>query len=144
MASPKYSFIFVTPEEFENCRTASDGAATTASWPVTGAACQPPRTFSAPVGVMSKLKKKNESLAISSHDSTLHNAPVTTPVFPYWMSANNSYLFMRIHFLLRYYFCSHPAFRPRLGVQPLRNILKLLRNIPNFQPPAQPTLILTG
>ena len=80
MASPKYSFIFVTPEEFENCRTASDGAATTASWPVTGAACQPPRTFSAPVGVMSKLKKKNESLAISSHDSTLHNAPVTIPV----------------------------------------------------------------
>ncbi len=146
MASPKYSFIFVTPEEFENCRKASGGAATTASLPVTGrgAACQPPRTFSAPVGVMSKLKKKNESLATSSHDSTLHNAPVTIPVFSYWMSANNnySYLFMRIHFLLCYYFCSHPAFRPR--VPPLRNILKLHRNILNFLPPAQPTLILTG
>jgi hypothetical protein len=81
MASPKFYFIFVTPEKFENCRKASDGAATTASLPVTGAACKPPRKFSAPVGVVCKLKKKNESLTISSHDSTLHNVPVTIPVF---------------------------------------------------------------
>jgi hypothetical protein len=83
MASPKFSFLLVTPEEFENCRKASDGdgAATTASLPVTGAACKPPRKFSAAVGVVSKLQKKNESLDTSSYDSTLHNARVTIPVF---------------------------------------------------------------
>jgi hypothetical protein len=64
----------------------NDGADTTASLPVTGAACEPPRKFSAPVtglspvGVLSRLKKKNELLATSSHDSILHNAPVTIPV----------------------------------------------------------------
>ncbi len=63
MASPKFSFIFVTPEEFENCRKASDGVAATASLPVTDAAYKPPRKFSAPVGVVSKLKKRNESRA---------------------------------------------------------------------------------
>jgi hypothetical protein len=36
MDSPKFSFIFVTPEEFENCRKAGDGAATTAALLVTG------------------------------------------------------------------------------------------------------------
>ncbi len=41
MASPKFSFIVVTPKEFENCRKASDGAATTVSLPVTGAECRP-------------------------------------------------------------------------------------------------------
>jgi hypothetical protein len=59
MASPKFSFVFVTPEEFENHCKASDGAASTASLPVTGAACKPPRKYSAPVGVVSKLKKKS-------------------------------------------------------------------------------------
>ncbi len=58
MASHNFSFIVVTPEEFENCRKASDGAATTASLPVIGAACKPPRKFLAPVDVVSKLKKK--------------------------------------------------------------------------------------
>ncbi len=80
MASPKLSFIFVTPEEFENCRKASAEAATTASLPVTVTACKHPR-FLALVGVVSKLKKTNESLDTSSHDSTLHNARVTIPVF---------------------------------------------------------------
>jgi hypothetical protein len=77
MASPKFYFIFVTPEEFENCNAE---AATTASLPVTGAACKPPRKFSVPAGVVSQLKKKNESLANSSHVCNLHNAPVTIPV----------------------------------------------------------------
>jgi hypothetical protein len=84
MALHNFSFIVVTPEEFENCHRASAEVASTPSLdslPVTSATCKPPSKFSAPVGVVSKLKKKNESLAISSHDSTLHNAPVTTPVF---------------------------------------------------------------
>jgi hypothetical protein len=71
MASPKFSLIFVTPQEFKKCRKASAEAATIASLPVTGATCKLPRKFSAAVGVVSKLKKKNESLATSSHDSTL-------------------------------------------------------------------------
>ena len=61
MASHIFSFIvvrLVTSEEFENCRIASDGAAATASLPVTGAACKPPGKFSAAVGVVSKLKRK--------------------------------------------------------------------------------------
>jgi hypothetical protein len=33
MASPKFSFIFITPEEFENCRKVSAEAARTASLP---------------------------------------------------------------------------------------------------------------
>jgi hypothetical protein len=79
MASP--NFVFVTTEESENCRTASAEAATTASLPVTCAACKPSSKFSAPVGVVSQLKKKNESLANCSHVCTLQNAPVTIPVF---------------------------------------------------------------
>jgi hypothetical protein len=58
MASPKFYFIFITPQEFENRRKASAVAATTAALPLTGAARKPPRKFSAPVGVVSKLKKK--------------------------------------------------------------------------------------
>jgi hypothetical protein len=57
MASHNFSFIFVT-DEFENCRKASAEAATTASLPVNGTACKPPRKFLDPVGVVSKLKKK--------------------------------------------------------------------------------------
>jgi hypothetical protein len=81
MASPKFSFTFITPQEFENCSKARAEAATTSSLsvnPVT--ACKPPRKFSDSVGVVSKLKKK-EPLATSSHDSNLHNARVTIPVF---------------------------------------------------------------
>ena len=61
MASHNFSFIVVTPEEFENRMKADEcaRAATAASLPVTGAACKAPRKFSAPVGVVSKLKKKN-------------------------------------------------------------------------------------
>ena len=60
MASHKFSFIVVTPEEYENCQKAEESAraATTASLPVTGAACKPPRKLSVPVSVVSKLKKK--------------------------------------------------------------------------------------
>ncbi len=49
---------------------------------------------------------------------------------------------MRIYFLLWYDVCGHLAFRPR--VLPLPNILRLLLNIPIFQPLAQPTLILSS
>jgi hypothetical protein len=61
MASHIFSFIVVTPEEYDNCQKAEESAraATTASLPVTGAACKPPRKFSAPVGVVSKLKKNS-------------------------------------------------------------------------------------
>jgi hypothetical protein len=56
-------------------------AARTASLPVNPVtACKPSRKFSAPVDVVSKLKKK-ESLATSSHDSALQYARVTIPVF---------------------------------------------------------------
>jgi hypothetical protein len=81
MASPKFSFTFITPQEFENCRKASAVGAATASLPVDPVtACKPPRKFSAPVCVVSKLKKK-EPLATSSLDCTLHNARVKIPVF---------------------------------------------------------------
>jgi hypothetical protein len=59
MASPKFSNTFITPQEFESCRNASAEAATTASLPaVPVTACKPPRKFSAPVGVVTKVKKK--------------------------------------------------------------------------------------
>jgi hypothetical protein len=58
MASPNFSPIFVTQQEFENRRKDSAVAAATAALPVTGAACKPPRKFSAPVRVMSKPKEK--------------------------------------------------------------------------------------
>ena len=80
MASHNFSFIVVTPEEFENRMKAEEcaRAATTASLPVTGAACKPPRKLSAPERVVPKLKKKNESLPVRSHRSSLHCAQVTT------------------------------------------------------------------
>ncbi len=83
MASHKFSFTFIAPLAYDNGRTARAEAATTASVyvdPVT--ACEPPLRFSATVGMLSKLKRK-EPLATSSHDtnlSTLHNARVTIPV----------------------------------------------------------------
>ena len=62
MASHNFSFIVVTPEEFENRMKADEcaRAATTASLPVTGAACKPPRKLSAPV-VVPKLRVKKQS-----------------------------------------------------------------------------------
>jgi hypothetical protein len=45
------------------------------------ASLRAPRKFSAPVGVVSRLNKKNESLDTSPHDSFLHNARVTIYVF---------------------------------------------------------------
>jgi hypothetical protein len=82
MASPKFSFTIITPQEFENCRKASAEAATTASLPVDPVtSCKPPRKFSAPVGVVTRLKKTKEPSATSSHDSTLHKARLTIPVF---------------------------------------------------------------
>jgi hypothetical protein len=54
MASPIFSFTFITPREFENRRKASAVTATTAALPG-----KPPRKFSAPVGVVSRLKKKS-------------------------------------------------------------------------------------
>jgi hypothetical protein len=57
MALPKFSFtVFftvITQEEFDDRRKATALAATTAALPA-----KPPRKFSAPVGVVSKLKKK--------------------------------------------------------------------------------------
>jgi hypothetical protein len=86
MVSPKFSFYFHRStilresQEFENCCKARDEAATTVSLPVDPVtACQPTGKFTASVGVVSKLKKKEPS-ATSSHDSTLHNAQVTIPV----------------------------------------------------------------
>ncbi len=75
MASHKFSFIVVTPEEFEDRMKADEcaRAATAASLPVTGAACK----LSAPERVVPKLKKKNESLPVRSHHSSLHCAQVT-------------------------------------------------------------------
>jgi hypothetical protein len=63
MASHNFSFIVVTPEEFENRMKADEcaRAATTASLPVTGAACKPPRKLSAPVVVVPKLRVKKKS-----------------------------------------------------------------------------------
>ena len=58
MASHNFSFIVVTPEEFENRMKADEcaRAATKASLPVTGAACKPMRNFSDPERVVPKLK----------------------------------------------------------------------------------------
>ncbi len=63
MASHNFSFIVVTPEEFENRMKADEcaRAAAAASLPVTGAACKPPRKLSAPVVVMPKLQVKKKS-----------------------------------------------------------------------------------
>ena len=60
MASHNFSFIVVTPEEFEDRMKADEcaRAATTASLPVTGAACKPTRNFSDP-RVVPKLKIKS-------------------------------------------------------------------------------------
>jgi hypothetical protein len=135
MASPKISCTFITPLEYENGRMARAEAATTASvpvYPVT--ACKPPRRFSAPVGVVSKLKKR-EPLATSSHDSTLHNARVTIPVFPIGCLPTTIIVVYEHSFFHLIFYFRHPllAFSPQ--VLPLRNI-------PIFQPPAHPTLIL--
>jgi hypothetical protein len=80
MASHNFSFIVVTPEEFEDRMKADEcaRAATTASLPVTGAACKPTRKLSAPERVVPKLKTKNESLPVRSIHSSLHCAQVTT------------------------------------------------------------------
>jgi hypothetical protein len=61
MASHNFSFIVVTPEEFENRMKADEcaRAATKASLPVTGAACKPTRNFSDPERVVPKLKIKS-------------------------------------------------------------------------------------
>jgi hypothetical protein len=53
MALPKLSFTIITQEEFDARRKEEAVAATTAALPA-----QPPRQFSAPVVVVSKLKKK--------------------------------------------------------------------------------------
>jgi hypothetical protein len=61
MASHNFSFIVVTPEEFENRMKADEcaRAATAASSPVFGAACKPPRKLSDPERVVPKLKIKS-------------------------------------------------------------------------------------
>jgi hypothetical protein len=106
--------------------------------------CKPPRKFLAPVGVVSTLKKTNESLATSSADSTLHNAPVIVPVFaigclPILIKVIYAHSFspfsffaVILHFVLE--------FRSVFVLK----IPKLFREIPIFQPPAQPILILSG
>jgi hypothetical protein len=56
MDSPIFSFTFITPQELENRRNRRKASAvtlTTAALPG-----KPPHKFSAPVGVVSKLKKK--------------------------------------------------------------------------------------
>jgi hypothetical protein len=94
MAPPKFSFTVITPQIFENRRKASAVAATTVALPG-----KPPRNFSAPVGVVSKLKEKNESLAISSHDSTLHKAVLEctgdNSCFCHGMCASKNYSILR-------------------------------------------------
>jgi hypothetical protein len=63
MSLPNFPFTFITPQEIENCRKAGAEAATTLSAdPVT--ACKPSRKFSAPVGVVTKLKKKEPKTEI--------------------------------------------------------------------------------
>ncbi len=57
MALTKLSFTVITQEEFDNHRKAAALAATTAALPA-----KPARKFSAPVGVVSKLKKETELL----------------------------------------------------------------------------------
>jgi hypothetical protein len=81
---------------------------------------------------VSKLKKKKESLAISSHDSTLHNAPVTIPIFAIQVGCVPTkitviYVFADIDLILAV----------RLRVRPLSNIRI-------FQLPAHPTLMQAG
>jgi hypothetical protein len=50
MASPNFSFTFITPQEFENCCKASAETTTTASLPVDPVtAYKPPHKISAPV-----------------------------------------------------------------------------------------------
>jgi hypothetical protein len=66
MALPKFSFTVISQEESDACRKEEAVAATTAAVPA-----QSPRQFSAPVGVVSKLKKKTESLACTNLDFTL-------------------------------------------------------------------------
>ena len=54
MALPKFSFNVISQEEFGARRKEQAVAATTAALPA-----QPPRRFSAPVGVVPKLKTKS-------------------------------------------------------------------------------------
>jgi hypothetical protein len=76
MALPKFSFNVISQEEFDARLKERAVAAATAAWPV-----QPPRRFSAPVGVVSKLKKKSDSSFSTLNDYTLPKAQVTIPVF---------------------------------------------------------------
>ena len=76
MALPKFSFNVISQEEFDARLKERAVAATTAALPV-----QPPRRFSAPVGVVSKIKKKSDSSFSTLLDFTLSKAQVTIPVF---------------------------------------------------------------
>jgi hypothetical protein len=64
--------------------------ATTASLPVTVTACKHPRKFSAPVGVVSKLKKKNEFgyQLPWFHSPLCAGPPDDNSCFYHWMCAN--------------------------------------------------------
>jgi hypothetical protein len=57
MALPKFSFTVITQEELDARRKEAAVAATKAALHA-----KPPRQFSAPVGVVSKLKKKSSCL----------------------------------------------------------------------------------
>jgi hypothetical protein len=78
MGLTKFSFTVITQEEFDDRRKATALAATTAVLPA-----KLPRKFSAPVGLVSKLKKETESLSCSNlaSDCAFSDAQVTFPVF---------------------------------------------------------------
>jgi hypothetical protein len=69
MASPKFSFTFITQQEYDDRRKASAVAATTTEFKLPG---KPPCTISVPVGVVSKLKKKNEIHAFTEQEFRIY------------------------------------------------------------------------
>jgi hypothetical protein len=87
MALPKFSFNVISQEEFDARLKERAVAATTAALPV-----QPPRRFSAPVGVVSKIKKKSdptfssiiqrdaeEGCTVGATTASLHTAQSMSP-----------------------------------------------------------------
>ncbi len=117
MALPKWSFTVITQEEFDARRKATAVAATTAALPA-----KPPRQFSAPVGVVSKLKKKTESFSSTNLDCTLPNAQVTIPVFAMLhVPTTITIIYAHSLSLVCYYFCRHPILACRPRVRHLRN-----------------------
>ena len=101
MASHNFSFIVVTPEEFENRMKAEEcaRAATPASLPVTGAACKPTRKLSAPERVVPKLKTKSsrpgppfrssEVIPVNSYMEVVGAIPLAPDLFVIVSSASS-------------------------------------------------------